>query len=375
MRIGIIGLLVGSAAAFVAGFPQPLLSQQQESHPDQRLIVRESGRLNRMTLADARAGFGAAAGIASQLSSIGSLSGMPPEAAFGGIRDVEVDQAGRIYIVDKQPREVMVFDSRGRFLQKVGRLGEGPGEFSRGATSVASDTRGRLYVGDAGRRINVFAPRGDTLAFLRMLPVGVTPYDMCVFGDTLIMHARNPAYPGVIAVADSNGKILRTFGEVYRTTNLLIKEEMTRGSIACDRSRGLIVFASNVNVNDVRGYGVDGTLRWVSTISDYRSFRIAVGQSDPSDLTSTFPADGYNRIDGLAVLPSGDVLVSVALTSRAARAAEKDHLSLISLVLDGATGQLKGSYRDGIPIRAARSGVVLSAADLPFPRIGIWARR
>ena len=40
-----------------------------------------------------------------------------------------VDAAGRIYVADRKPVVIKVFDASGRFLHTIGREGEGPGEF------------------------------------------------------------------------------------------------------------------------------------------------------------------------------------------------------------------------------------------------------
>ena len=49
--------------------------------------------------------------------------------SFGSIKDVEVDDAGRIYVLDDRAREVVVLDSLGKLLGRIGGPGRGPGEF------------------------------------------------------------------------------------------------------------------------------------------------------------------------------------------------------------------------------------------------------
>lgn len=40
-----------------------------------------------------------------------------------------VDAAGRVYVADRKPAVIKVFDRQGRFIRSIGREGEGPGEF------------------------------------------------------------------------------------------------------------------------------------------------------------------------------------------------------------------------------------------------------
>lgn len=93
---------------------------------------------------------------------IGAPFGNPP-AEFHEIRLITSDLHGNIYIGQQAPPEVRVFTSRGRYLRKFGRLGDGPGEirmldgmFLNGDTLVVLD--------DSHNRITTFAPDGRTLA-------------------------------------------------------------------------------------------------------------------------------------------------------------------------------------------------------------------
>ena len=89
-----------------------------------------------------------------------------------------VVEKGRVYFVDR--RDVVVYDlSDGRFLKKIGKLGQGPGEFAMGPSrlSVLGD---RLIVQDL-RSSECFNLEGiriggnndpDPIAFYQFLPVG-----------------------------------------------------------------------------------------------------------------------------------------------------------------------------------------------------------
>jgi hypothetical protein len=59
---------------------------------------------------------------------IGEIDGAA-EYAFGAIVGLEVDDAGRIYVVDRQANQVRTFEPDGRHVRTVGREGGGPGEY------------------------------------------------------------------------------------------------------------------------------------------------------------------------------------------------------------------------------------------------------
>ena len=92
---------------------------------------------------------------------IGSLDG--PCDAFGQAFSLAVDDAGRTYVADLQANEIHVFSAQGECIRKIGRAGEGPGEFGMLA-GIAWQPPGYLWAMDALRnRLTVFDSVGSPL--------------------------------------------------------------------------------------------------------------------------------------------------------------------------------------------------------------------
>ncbi len=86
---------------------------------------------------------------------------------FSDIRDIEVDRAGRMYVLDVQTQEIAVFDSTGILLRLLGRPGPGPGEF-RQAIGIAVDSHDQLWVYDpVANRLTVFDSAGAVTRTIR----------------------------------------------------------------------------------------------------------------------------------------------------------------------------------------------------------------
>lgn len=94
--------------------------------------------------------------VAQRVLTIGQAAG-DENYLFGEIWSVAADSAGRIYVADGMASVVMVYDSLGGFRARIGRKGEGPGEFMN-PSDLFFDGEGRLWVRD-GNRATVFAPR------------------------------------------------------------------------------------------------------------------------------------------------------------------------------------------------------------------------
>jgi hypothetical protein len=90
---------------------------------------------------------------------IGSAEAEGPEL-FGDVAALEVDRAGRIYVLEPQAKEIRVFDARGGHVRTFGRKGGGPGEFEQPA-GLMWDPDGRLWVVDQqNARFSVFDTAG-----------------------------------------------------------------------------------------------------------------------------------------------------------------------------------------------------------------------
>ncbi len=103
---------------------------------------------------------------------IGTASGAESEF-FGVVYDLDVDAAGRIYVLDGQAQSVRVFDHEGRYVRTIGRKGAGPGEF-RNAIGMAWDGLSRLWVADvATGRYSLFDTAGGYVTAYHR-PIGMS---------------------------------------------------------------------------------------------------------------------------------------------------------------------------------------------------------
>jgi hypothetical protein len=80
---------------------------------------------------------------------------------FGRVYDVALGPRNEVHVVDGQASEVLVFDTTGRFVRRIGRPGQGPGEFVR-PYAVAFDAGGREWIAEeGGNRYSIFGPGGE----------------------------------------------------------------------------------------------------------------------------------------------------------------------------------------------------------------------
>lgn len=114
----IAGLLLGASAC---GFgereaPNGTLVHSVDS-TGAGVVVRTSGRAPRWSLEPVVT-----------VGSEGSLGESPPDE-FGRITAVSTDKTGTLWVADALSHDIRVFDTQGALVRRIGREGQGPGEF------------------------------------------------------------------------------------------------------------------------------------------------------------------------------------------------------------------------------------------------------
>lgn len=99
-----------------------------------------------------------------------SIGGAAAEGdyAFAQVRQVAVDDAGAIYVLDDQASHVKVFDASGDYLRTIGRKGQGPGELEFPMTLSLNRAAGELAVQLQTRGIVFFKTDGTFLRHLSL---------------------------------------------------------------------------------------------------------------------------------------------------------------------------------------------------------------
>lgn len=81
---------------------------------------------------------------------------------FAAIGEVEIDRANRVWVFDYyQSKKLYLFDSAGTLLKRIGRQGQGPGEFEWGGGLVTLPDTGAAVWDSQNARISFFDAKGD----------------------------------------------------------------------------------------------------------------------------------------------------------------------------------------------------------------------
>jgi hypothetical protein len=176
---------------------------------------------------------------------------------LSNVRQVTIDRAENLYVLDRGNARVLVFDRTGRFVRQVGKRGGGPGEFtSPGRMAVTSD--GRLVVADEARQaFSIFGPDGG---FVRSVPFE-RRFGMSGFG--LAAHPRGGVVTGTEPIPlpglqiRNSAVVWYSLGANDQAKGLFeLSPEVASTSASVESGR------SNVTVQSTRKPAFSPVLRW-----------------------------------------------------------------------------------------------------------------
>jgi hypothetical protein len=72
----------------------------------------------------------------------------------------EVDSDGNIFVIDAGNSRIQKYNKEGKYIQTIGRQGQGPGEFER-PSSLYLDSENNIYVEDSGQKVHIFNKEGE----------------------------------------------------------------------------------------------------------------------------------------------------------------------------------------------------------------------
>jgi len=246
--------------------------------------------------------------------------GLESDSAIGKIRSITVDARGNIFVADESASEVLVFDSTGRRIQKLGRKGRGPGEFMQ-LYSVAI-VEGQLAALDPGNsRIQFFDSAGKPVRTVPWLPLT---------GSSMIVRFF-PAGPGVFVRGYRAGQ--------DGLTNFFVQ-------VHADRLGDTIVFATP---------RLDGSAVFCNIPGGFTSFEIPFARQH---IISPAPGRGLaaaisDRYEVTFLSSTGDTLEGMVERRPSTRVSDADWRERTK------------AFRD---FRSESPGATCRPADMPRPR-------
>jgi DNA-binding beta-propeller fold protein YncE len=249
---------------------------------------------------------------------IGGLEEKDPNLAFNAPYDIAVDSAGNIYVLDTANNRIQKLDPDGKYLQTIGRPGQGPGDL-QGAFSIDIDKQGLLYVSESRNlRLQIFDTAGKPLRQTKYDAYGIfrirrLPSGLVVRGGGLNLRAlrQNPKkLPLLLDLIDLDGKVKKTFGAPTDYKDALVNSTANNYELDADAAGN--IYLSFWHQNRIDKYAVDGTPIWrADRVLNYGTEVIDKGHIEQSETGTSIQQPTLNMVSmGVAADGKGRVWVN-----------------------------------------------------------------
>lgn len=292
-----------------------------------------------------------------EVLTVGALDGNPAYV-FGEIQDLAVDDAGNIYVLDGQERNVRVFGPNGSHKQTVGRPGSGPGEY-RAPKAVLVHHDSLLVLDPANLRITTYTI-GDSLLYAGDSRIPFPAYDFCMVADRLfVLGHHEDRFVHELRLPDLEQT--RSFGEPTADHPMVRSTEYRYLDCARDV---LVPYGSEWG--RLAAYSPDGESRWELTVTDFR--QMVITPRPDGGVRYSYPESGwYHSMLGTIYL--GDTLVvQVGRVEREQRISPRDAPNVTWV---GFTTGGRELWRRRVPFRVVvkRGRMLYGIYAEPFPRV------
>ncbi len=311
---------------------------------------------------------------ATESMTLGMLEGETHEM-FGSIADIDVDADGNMYVLDSQFNEVRVYSAEGTFQYAIGRMGQGPNEFTA-PRFIDVNRSGRVIVADQYYGIKIFEQTGDTHRLAATVPLSFTPMGMCVDNDILHVQGSRAEDLSAIFRFSLSGDSLGSFGATYKSSSLSVRTYLTNGHIVCLRRPASVMYFPQF-LPAIYGYSYEGVMQWVSKIAKHQSLDIVEEQSGTSGrswVNMNVFNKTYDVIMGAVELPERHVIVQIAtITPESIKSGEGErYAELRTYLMSALTGEAIFVTDTMPPVYAVTADRMYTVHTHPFPQITVY---
>lgn len=309
-----------------------------------------------------------------RVASIGERDGSEAPA-LGEIRDLEVDDRGRVYVLDDGIRR---FGPEGEPSGRI-TLRVGAPEEIRDPVDIELDSAGDLHVLDRPKnRLSVFDVGTEGFSHQESVTLSTSIREFCELGGE--RYAAWPAEGGLLHRLGPDGDFVESFGPTLSfpgeetldaTAARIARYRANVGPMLCIEKPDLVLLAAG-SLPYLRMFDTTGTELWVDALDDYHPTRWS---QEGSNLNGgPVGENGHHFARSLVRWSDGVVLLQLEHRFPGREHPDRQFYELESRFIS--LGDFRELARsDSLPwIRAVRGDSAYAVKNVPYPRVEIYER-
>lgn len=225
---------------------------------------------------------------------------------------------GNIYLLDKQKRNISVYDMVGNYISTIARSGRGPGELSNPKTIIIHNDS--LFVLNQHFDIQFYMRKSNVDGFepYTQLNLKNRPDDFCInngklFVNTLPIADESANLEEANNISSFDLKNLdvetTTFGNMYISDSWFGKMHMSMGGILCSPNSSTIIQYFRY-VGQLYAFDHEGEIVWKSKFNNFRHLEL-IEQGGSLGPDRSKPVDNFDVIENLVYLNDNFFIVQI----------------------------------------------------------------
>ncbi len=199
----------------------------------------------------------------SQSKKLESISGEINDVQFLDVQTSFLSE-NLIFVVSEGIKSVFVFNFEGKLLHRIGREGNGPGEFTKIKNISFDESNGFLYILD-NNEVEIFESTSSGFQFLRTKILRtVSNYGLCSFDNKVYLAGigieedntnNTVTSSNLIKVFDQTlDSVVTTFGKPYKSysKNPVLDALLSKGELMCNEENKSLTY-----IFSDYGYGIE----------------------------------------------------------------------------------------------------------------------
>jgi hypothetical protein len=165
-----------------------------------------------------------------------------------------------------------------------------------------------VVLDEGSNRITEFLALPESLVVRRLVELEFKASDVCIVGARLFLFGLHDGR--LVHELAWSGRLLQSFGNPFGPDNLIARQLLSRGRLACDARSAIIAIAAE-ELGEVRAYSLEGQLRWRSKLRSFREVEVHVNAE--GGVERRVPTDGSHVVFAAAFMTSRNLAVQVGL--------------------------------------------------------------